>query len=373
MPVLQRLDRRWNIKQKASLNCYALVPFTDMLPPDDPFLTNFNRTFIANYDPGTFQEELRVPTADHTPISFYDHHIASNLLLKDIVYLPSFARILSKAFERTVQSFLAAGHRFSSDGYSAFTLECESKTFVDARNVLRHYLTYMAHLGSVYASKLILHPDSSIWDSVFRLGMKGVERGLTFTAESWLEIDSLLKDQAALYDSLDQSTKEKLKELERKFPRLAIWDMFAMTDTAMEMFKSITRSGPFNWQMCHTQGSSSVSHLPIPPDAKTGFLHASSKSKQSARTNRGVITKTSKTIVIPRLPSRRRLYRPDLQHYIQHVCIFHAQLVLLDIHCFSRPGRQLQSMIQPFSFFIVGDMNESVFDIELLRRFIYLE
>ena len=294
-----------------------------MLPPDDPFLTNFNRTFIANYDPGTFQEELRVPTADHTPISFYDHHIASNLLLKDIVYLPSFARILSKAFERTVQGFLAAGHRFSSDGYSAFTLECESKTFVDARNVLRHYLTYMAHLGSVYASKLILHPDSSIWDSVFRLGMKGGERGLTFTAESWLEIDSLLKDQAALYDSLDQSTKEKLKELERKFPRLAIWDMFAMTDTAMEMFKSITRSGPFNWQMCHTQGSSSVSHLPIPPDAKTGFLHASSKSKQSARTNRGVITKTSKTIVIPRLPSRRRLYRPDLQHYIQHVCIFH--------------------------------------------------
>ncbi|PPQ71945.1 hypothetical protein CVT26_007174, partial [Gymnopilus dilepis] len=295
---------------------------------DDPFLAYFKRTFDSNYDSGTFQDDGVNPRPDHSPVTFYDRHIASNLLFKKgHIY----AVIRSKSFQD-------AGHRFPTLGYNAFPSKCRSKTFRDANDVQDHCDKFVTNVASRYASRLVLHPESPTWDSIFRVAVRAGESDLNFTAESWLTIDRLLKDQMKLFSSFSATAKKKIKALELKYPRLANWDMFAMTEFATTMFQKLTRSvDSFKWETYRTSGYSSTSHLPVPPDAREGLLRgkAFTKTRAAAGLSGGVTVKIAGVIKVPRSPTRRTQYRPDFCHYIQHAWATAAahDTTFMVLHC----------------------------------------
>lgn len=55
---------------------------------------------------------------DSPPLSFYDRHIACNLVLKQLIYLPSLPHTLSKQCENTIEKYTEDGNEFLQQGFA---------------------------------------------------------------------------------------------------------------------------------------------------------------------------------------------------------------------------------------------------------------
>ncbi|PPQ97039.1 hypothetical protein CVT26_001297 [Gymnopilus dilepis] len=309
---------------KAYIIDFDRAVFDMLSDTNDAFLPLLKKTLEENYNPHTSQRknvvEYLTPTS--TPVHFYDRHIASHLLLKDVVYAPKLKDLLSEVYEQAVQDFLQAGHDFYRQNYNVFPRQIQSTVFDDGYSVAMHYDHYVGNLCSAYASKFLLHPDCPTWDSAIFLDVLPGDTRLSFATESYLTTIDEYSPNTAIFDQVDQSTRDKISNLEQKFPRLATWDMFAMTETATKMFQTVTKTMPFAWEGCRTQGYSLVSSSQPPSDVSPPVISINTprtyKSRKKGTASQTLSARISNVVSVSRMPSRRIPYRPNFCHYIQH-------------------------------------------------------
>ena len=286
-----------------------------MLSANDPFAPLFARTFEANYHPNIFQSqtELKYLVPQASPLTFYDRHVASHLALEHVVYEPSLATSLSRACDRAVQGFLRKGHKFCKTGY-AFSLVPQRQLFHDAHTTCIYYNNFAADLCTSYAYKLVLNPEGRTWESPFVFVEEPRGREYRFTTEAWLAVSSSFKDTPERMKDLTDRSKKSLEDLSKKCPKLAVWQMFAMTHTATTMLRSLTNDGPFQWETCRTQGYRTTAAPKFPPDANGSVIPAGVTSRLKRRQQNTVKKKTTvkikKTVTVPKLPSKPKPYRP---------------------------------------------------------------
>ena len=296
-----------------------------MPPSANPSLPALTKILEENYDPHISQCSETVEYLDpkSTPVHFYDRHVASHLVLKNVVYSPKVKDLLSGICEQAVQHFLQSGYNFE-DNARVFPQHIYRQNFDDASSVARHYNRFVGRLSSSYGSKFMLHPECETWDSaVFMMSEPGESR-LNFTTESYLTVISQHSSNDDFFDNIDQSTKARILDFSQRYPRLATWDMFAMTETATAMFQAVTDTRPFVWDQCRTHGYRKVSNnFQQPVDATPPVISVDvptvSKSPKKGTPAQPSRTRISKVVTVSRIPSQRTQYRPNFSHYLQHV------------------------------------------------------
>ncbi|KAF8895852.1 hypothetical protein CPB84DRAFT_1930827 [Gymnopilus junonius] len=92
--------------------------------------------------------------------------------------------------------------------------------------------------------------------------------------EAWLTITPILKDIPILMDGLTDTMQKKIQDLLQKYPQLASWHMFALTDTATGMLQTLMKNTSFKWETCRTQGCKVNSSLTNPPDGPNAWVTA---------------------------------------------------------------------------------------------------
>lgn len=296
-----------------------------MLPADDPFLPRFKATFEASYNPEISQDQALVEslTPESTPVNFYDRHIASHLVLKNISYLPKITQLLSEAGDEAIQNFLRAGFRFKEANYNMYPLDIPSNVFDDANSVAKHYDHSVGRLCSAYASKLVLHPDCTTWDKAVFMVVLPEDVFPSFVTDAYMAVIGEHSSNTKIFNHVDESTRDRILHFSKTYPRLAIWDVFAMTEVATGMFHAVTRTMPFAWECSRTKGCRTTSNLSPPPDAMPTVISVDLpkvyKSRKKGTTAQCSSSRTSKVISVSGLPSHRPHYRTNFSHYLQHV------------------------------------------------------
>ncbi|KAF8954107.1 hypothetical protein BDZ97DRAFT_1928824 [Flammula alnicola] len=86
-----------------------------MLSPDDPFAPVLKDALDYNYPPLKTRPDIH--QVIQNPITFYDRHIDSNLILKHVAPAPSLPQDLSAKWDGMLGAFTAAGRHFHRDDY----------------------------------------------------------------------------------------------------------------------------------------------------------------------------------------------------------------------------------------------------------------
>ncbi|PPR00328.1 hypothetical protein CVT26_009743 [Gymnopilus dilepis] len=289
----------------------------------DLFAPIFRETLDANYHPGISQHKANLEhlVPQSSPILFYDRHIASNLVLKNVIHLPSLIRLISKVFDNAVQNFLQEGHKFCTTGY-AFPLIPRIEFFRDAYSTSAYYRGFVGNLGVRYAYKLALHPERVSWESPFEIVEEPLGSQYLFKTEAWMDLTPEMKDFPELMDGVDGALEVKLENLLHRFPRLATWQMFAMTDTATKLLRYSAKDSSFKWEACRTLGMKINAAPNIPPDAPKSLISAGTSKRSKRRVGllkkQNARVKFNKVVTVPEMPSKPKQYRPEFSHYIQH-------------------------------------------------------
>ncbi|KDR71713.1 hypothetical protein GALMADRAFT_253434 [Galerina marginata CBS 339.88] len=300
-----------------------------MLPISDPFYSLLKRILDANYNPEITFDEPRlagVSTSPQSPYTFYDRHLMPSLVLKKVIYTPSITHALSKACDTAIQDFVDDGHKFTSNGYT-FGPETGFRSLRDAHAVSAYYADHISRLCHRFAFRFCLQPECDTWQPAFWFMQRTTGNQFDFMTESWLEmkVDSAIEClhlDEDLKNSLSDATKDKMLDLWKKFPRLATWHMFAMTDPALAMLQTVKQNITFEWEFPHTTGLKTASYRHPPPDAPRSFSYISSRSSKrsnvrQAHRDEKRVTRTSKVIRPPKAAVKKSNYRPDFRHFLQ--------------------------------------------------------
>ena len=320
-----------------------------MLAADDPFLPLLKRTFDFNYDASITHEplnEVRDLVPDSPPLNFHDRHIGSNLVLKQLVYIPSLAHGFSKLCDEMIEEFLGNGNKFHNED---FNLASNYNTiFEDSEAVSAYYRFNVGRICHKFASKILLHPHCTSWSSLFSMNYKGQTPFLT---EGWLQFsrntatgDLFSNEEEKLKLGISQSTHDKLVNVARRYPRLATWNFFAMTDIAIGLLRNQVNSEVnFIWDNCRTLGFQTKSYLTLPLDAANFVAQLvpalevkRTKISKSSAVSNGSPKATAKVakVIEPsktgRTSKRRHHYRPEFRHLLQRVrvptCLKHIRV-----------------------------------------------
>ncbi|KIM34820.1 hypothetical protein M413DRAFT_391409 [Hebeloma cylindrosporum] len=316
-----------------------------MIPSDDPFFPLFKKAFDYNYGVGIHYEPIPnkpVLPPKSSPLTFYDRHLASNLILKQMIHIPSMVDILSKMCDDSMEKYLANGGKFYPEGLHA-SREAATHNFQNAHAVSDYYVRYVGQLSHKFASKILLHPNCRSWASLFYMEETLNYESNAFLTEAWLRIrgnpaaGSLrfhqdIAPEVELQGCLDQATTEKIIDIGRRHPQLATWEMFAMTEVAIALCqKRLASTSDFAWERCGTTGFQTTSHSPFPPDTiefVSQFVPSLKSTRSKALKKPTASDTKSKSVKISRVvrppkpvgtASRgRRQYRPEIRSYIQH-------------------------------------------------------
>ncbi|KIM39094.1 hypothetical protein M413DRAFT_235840 [Hebeloma cylindrosporum] len=203
-----------------------------MLPAVDPFGKHLSHALNSNITT-TFGRKPQNPRRckPFYPISFYDRHLASQMVLKDIEINPSIPHLLSQLCEKEIVDFIAAGHSFPTNNFFGLgSLELNS---VVPSQLGLHYAESVSRCCSSIASRIFFHPSYPSSGSAFTYWAHSVEGpGTNFLAEGSLNVDNRLKGSpekaksVPLFESLDESTTSKLKDLAMHSAHLATWELY---------------------------------------------------------------------------------------------------------------------------------------------------
>jgi len=315
-----------------------------MIPTDDSFFPLFKKAFDFNYRADTYYRPIPgrpVLPPDSSPLTFYDRHLGSNLTLKQTIYIPSLVQVLSKLCDDAVEKYLANGGKFYPEGLHA-TEGVVAPNLENAHAVSEYYVRHAGQICHKFASKILLHPTCRSWASLFSMNEARGYESNAFLTDAWLRVRGKPEEgnlsfrknvDAELELSLDQPTTEKIIDIGRRYPRLATWEMFAMTDVAISLFqKRLDSTSDFVWEGCGAKGFQTTSHSLLPPDA-TEFVSQFIPSLKSTRTktrkkpaasdNDSKSVKISTVVRPPKPPGtstrRKSPFRPDIRYYLQHV------------------------------------------------------
>ena len=310
-----------------------------MLSEDDPFGPLLEDALGFNCD-ATVDFESSQEWEPEPPLTFYDGHLDTNLILKCVKRLPFFNRSLSHICDTAIGAFLDKGHIFNPRGYFA-PQRNQTTVEADAYSVARYYEGYVGGNCSIFASKMILLPRNLTWEcALYFLPIYPEVGNPGFLGEGVLHVrcqrsppyDLALPDGAQR--TMNDSEFLELQDLACKFPRLATWELFPMTRPAHLILEKLDEVPSFPWSKPHTTGHIIIDPLPRPADARTGevqkILSPNVNYPNKTTTRRaanngpdlGVEKKKPVYIVVPsRIGDSCRPYRSDFRHFLQHVCL----------------------------------------------------
>ncbi|KIM42823.1 hypothetical protein M413DRAFT_26808 [Hebeloma cylindrosporum] len=334
---------------------------TSVEDDEDEFSPILKRAFAFSYPAEISQgprPSLPLLPPRASPIAFYDRHIASNLVLKQVIYLPSLVQGISKAGDELIATFLGAGHNLNyPEGFVLHEWDDCPVPFDDAHSVNSYYSRRIANVCIMFGSIFHFHPDCQSWSTLLSIRKTTNDGKPRFLGESWLKVrDKILEEdlqfsddsETEFLDGVGQGTTDKVRDIGRRYPRFATWEMFAMTDVGISLVKNATpTTTDFSWEFSRTLGSRTVSYSPVPPDTivASQFIPAL-KTKRSRAPTKVVVTDCKKQPVTKTSASirpsnagtslkQRGLYRPEPRYYLQHAwakAVVHDSTFIM-LHC----------------------------------------
>jgi hypothetical protein len=222
--------------------------------------------------------------------------------------------------------------------------------------------------------------------------MTTIDRKPCFLAEAWLTMREDIQreefsknSEKEFLEELDQRTMDKVRDIARRYPRLATWELFARTDVGISLLKNVaTQTTDFVWEISRTVGSLTVSYSRVPPDTTIASQFIPTlKTKRSRVSTKPVVTDSNKQPVTKTSASirplnaattlkQRGLYRPEPRYYLQHVRIPSTLMIslrylhiLMGVVHVPRPWPS--SMTVPLLCFIADATNALEFGTEHLK------
>lgn len=260
------------------------------------------------------------------PLSFYDRHVASNLTLKNIRYLPSITQSLSEACDKAIKELSQRNYALFSK--YPFLLRIPEIHDRDAISVGQYYYHNVGRIGHIVATKLLMHFRHMSWDTAFDLRFDGHDNDFSFG----LVLDFLCDSKSGrnlpqiIYEHLPENIKDKYLSLSDNNPSLGVWHFFPMTDAVMKMFRTFTKSSSFHWETARTSGRKNKSFSSLSPDANDGKIMSvprAAKSRSSASTSKEKIqTQVAKHILPVNAPWSHTRSCASFKPYIQRVGLF---------------------------------------------------
>lgn len=363
------------------------------------------------------------PRPSSSPVSFYDKHLEGSLVLKQVRAIPTLPLILNNIVEDSIRDFKAREPPYSLNGFQ----EAEdppdySSHPKDSYFVANYYRNSIMNPCKSIAARFVLYPHTSTWLSALswdspraavmgRHHFAGEDYGLRVTRSAHPPYIAMISP--TLMEVLDVPTKALLHDLTAKFPDLATWEIYAATEEAESILRSMDTANTFNWDGPRTINPPHIPAISLrTPDASgmpwTSFLRpaipefrSSKPSSDSPRLSFAKKAKAAATVgpaksarvklfrrakpkpkvqiealsrVIP--PRRfqegpKRRYIPDANHFLQHVCVLTWLSVVISL-LRSRHGPKQLFMMQRLLYFTAGILNVSAFEIGKARRYIFL-
>jgi hypothetical protein len=250
---------------------------------------------LFKYNPPTHvpsKSSSECPKLAQPPLIFYDKHLDERLTLKRVVLMPSTTARLSETVDKTLdqQGLSLPLDRLldtfpTEQNRTAYKFE---RPIVDANSVARAYRVTVAARCMTVASMLSLSPHASSWDTALNWiqGVVQSEEEYFALEESYvlqfLKIPGKAASRAThqdpfmisntIWDSMDGETRERLSHAARKFPALAVWQIFAISKEAENFMNEIASLASLE-AFCHKKSSTlgyasaSPRFLPYAPDA----------------------------------------------------------------------------------------------------------
>lgn len=207
------------------------------------------RALLA-YNPPPVQGAPR-QTEDHsTALSFYDRHLASNLALKRVVYLPTLLRDISKALDTCLDLLDAQDASLPPINGSFRTTGQRNRktvdtTSADASSIAEFYEKTTGANCEAVASTLLFSPQCSTWLSAIAfLSVDGVDHTTdqAFSLEDYslcLVNDERLVLYPEIEACLSDNAVQLLRRIWKKERRLATWEFLPYTSQAVDIIQDL--------------------------------------------------------------------------------------------------------------------------------------
>jgi hypothetical protein len=249
--------------------------------------------FFFDYSPPQLSPDSKSPSLCPKlgpPPSFYEKHLDDRLTLKNTVHMPSIATRLSETVDKILHSIEQQKIRLPTYNiYDRFPTRrfCAAHAFkdpiIDANSVARAYRRSTAVHCMTVASTLFLSPRASRWDTALSW-TQGLTRGLedhlaleedhalSFLYMPGTSPTEVLTVSNIVWDSLDNDIREQLPQVAQRFPVLAVWQIFAISEEAEHIMNDMGRVaslGKFRHGKCLTTGHRTgfTFNVPYAPDA----------------------------------------------------------------------------------------------------------
>ncbi|CAA7265524.1 unnamed protein product [Cyclocybe aegerita] len=306
---------------------YGLFYSQVMLQPSDPFYRSLKVILEGRCDPTVLSPTKEsVNSPQESPLTFHDRHLAKDLALEQIIALPSTHQSLSKLCEAAVGAFLQSGHKFQPG--NNLVPGVPHRPVHNAAGASLYYQWHIHPVCHKLVSKLIFHPTFPDWDSVFIFNDDSI-RDNPFALHGWLQISYNATQKKMCFTDkldalLDSALKDKLEDLARRYPELALWQIFGRNPVALRLLKSVERDRKFSWEVPRTGGARTNAKTSRPRDANLGVLAKILPKKYQRGKARPPVPNTDLHPVLdssirpPTPGSRKNAYRADFCHYIQH-------------------------------------------------------
>ncbi|KAF4623677.1 hypothetical protein D9613_001512 [Agrocybe pediades] len=254
------------------------------------------------------------------PYTFYDRHIASSLLLKQVVYLPSMVRSFSNNLEAPIRDILNT-RMIRAESIFPRSLDVNMGWFYDAYDVAKYYTDNVGGFCALLASTLFFLPTRDDWKALL-LWNRSSER--SFSNEVGLHVAQ--NENGGLYipeleEHFSESVKKTIADLHAQSPRLAIWDFFPMSEPCLSMLQSMTQGCKFDWEISQTRGHKTTSYI-LPKVDANSFNPLPSSKRSASRASRpklkhGRSTTRKSKYIVPAKTKNLSRYRISLKHYLQ--------------------------------------------------------
>ncbi|KAG6902031.1 hypothetical protein C0995_005364 [Termitomyces sp. Mi166 len=227
-----------------------------------PELLDAALQYVLNYNPPlpVIQEDSLCPRFTH-PLTIYDTHIDRRLALKRVKLVPTFLKDLAKAVDLAIEKATSDGIGLPSvEGHDFPTPE--SFNFLrrrtlpkDAYGITHLYRNGISQSACRIASMLSLHPTAATWSTAVRMTIRNTLRNenyYTLVEDCMPEILAPYKpvdEDEGIYhvmvdrdawEALSDDDRKDLEDMRKKFPSMALWQMFFPRQETEDMLKDIS-------------------------------------------------------------------------------------------------------------------------------------
>jgi hypothetical protein len=255
---------------------------------------------FSSNPPALEQNPRFSPFPSESPVTFYDKHLDEHLILKRIRLMPSLSKSLSGAVDETIKSLNDQGISIPSTIGGLMSRRARKdylrmiEPMVDARSVAEFYRDFTANSCQSVASTLLLHPRADYWWSVSHWraendGRPGRQKRFS-TQEYALRLAATPQHDFIPLSmlTLDEDTTATLQRVAKRFPQLATWDIYALSQDIERMLEDIeilASSAFFSSEIPLTSGCKRPPSVRGIPDASTTLWEIPPESYETDTAN----------------------------------------------------------------------------------------